>query len=258
MTRPDNFAGFAGRLADAAGEIIRGYFRKPAGLSDKADATPVTKADREAEAAMRALIETEFPDHGILGEEGGTARTQAEYVWVLDPIDGTKAFATGRATFGTLIALLQDGAPILGMIDQPILGERWIGLESGTTTFNGAPAKVRACTALTDAWLYATSPYMFQGDDAVAFERLAGAVKHPLFGADCYAYALLASGFADLVCEADLHPWDFCALVPIIEGAGGVITDWNGNGLTMDSDGRVLAAGDERTHAAALDLLNSK
>lgn len=257
MSSPADFVSLANRLADASGPIISGYFRQPAGLTDKPDASPVTLADKEAEAAMRSIIEAECPDHGILGEEEGGIREDADWLWVLDPIDGTKAFATGKHTFGTLIGLTYMGEPVLGIIDQPILGERWLGVRGQATTLNGNPAEVRPCAHLEDAWLYATSPYMFEGEDEAPFKALAAGAKHPLFGTDCYGYALIASGYIDLVCEAKLSPWDFCALVPVVEGAGGVMTDWQGAGLTIDSDGRVLAAGDERCHAEALDALNS-
>ncbi len=257
MSDISDFAALAERMADAARPIIKNYFRSDTDIIDKADATPVTAADREAEAAIRGIIEKECPDHGIFGEEFGRVRDDAKYVWVLDPIDGTKAFATGKPLFGTLIALTRNGMPIVGVIDQPILEERWVGAEGQSSTLNGTAVSVRPCAAVPDAWMYTTTPYMFEGEDVDAFKRLAEQVKHPLFGADCYAYGLLAAGMCDLVCEADLKPYDYCALVPIIEGAGGVITDWQGQALHLDSDGRVLAAGDERAHALALDVLNS-
>jgi inositol-phosphate phosphatase/L-galactose 1-phosphate phosphatase/histidinol-phosphatase len=253
---PQSFIDLAVALADAARPITRRYFRAGAEIHDKADATPVTAADREAETAMREMIEAAFPDHGIVGEEFGEVRAEAEHVWVLDPIDGTKSFVTGKPLFGTLIGLARAGRPILGVIDQPVLDERWIGAAGRATTFNGEPAAVRACAALDQAWLYATSPEMF-GDGAnwTAFDRLRRAVKHPVYGADCYAYGLLASGYVDLVAEASLKPFDFTAVVPVVTGAGGVMTDWQGAPLTTASDGRVLAAGDPAVHAAALTVL---
>ena len=187
MTVPASYVDLAGRLADIAGPIIARYFRSGIEIADKDDASPVTAADREAEAAIRAIIEAEYPDHGILGEEHGAQNIEAEYVWVLDPIDGTKAFVTGKPLFGTLIALCQNGSPILGVIDQPILKERWIGAEGHPTTYNGEAVSVRACADIGDAWLYATSPSMFKGPNETAFNRLAEAVKFPLYGGDCYA-----------------------------------------------------------------------
>lgn len=253
----DRFLELAGACADAAGTVLAHYFRQPLGVESKADASPVTVADRDAEIAMRALIADAVPDHGILGEELPDVNPGAEFTWVLDPIDGTKSFITGKPTFGTLVALAWRGTPVLGLINQPILGERWLGANGKPTTFNDAPARVRACAALDRAILYATSPHMFQGADLAAFERVRACVQHPLYGADCYAYGLLASGHTDVVVEADLKPYDYAALVPVVEGAGGIITDWDGKPLTLASDGRVVAAGDPRIHAEVLGILRS-
>ena len=242
-------------LADAAGAVIRPYFRQTIAVDDKADSSPVTIADREAEQAMRALIEARFPADGIFGEEFGTIRADAEFVWVLDPIDGTKSFISGIPLFGTLIALLHRGRPVLGIIDQPILHERWRGVAGQRSTHNGNPIHARPCPDLAAASLFATAPDMFRGTDAAAFARLKAQVKLTRHGGDCYAYGLVASGFIDCVVEASLKPYDYCAMVPIIEGAGGIFTDWQGKPLGLHSDGRVLAAGDGRVHAAALTLL---
>lgn len=248
----------AGALADKAGAIIRRYFRSGITVEIKDDDTPVTAADREAEAEMRALIEARFPDHGVLGEEHGRTRPEADYVWVIDPIDGTKSFISGVPLFGVLIALTFKGVPVLGVIDQPILRERWLGAEGRKTTLNGKPVATRACSALADATLYATSPDMFAGADADAFARVRKAVKLARYGADCYAYALLAAGFVDLVIETGLKPYDFCALTPVIEGAGGEMSDWAGEALSLRSDGRVVAAGDPALAAAARAALAGK
>ena len=245
------FVALAHDLSDAAGTIARRYFRQKIAVDDKPDLTPVTIADREAEAAMRDLIARRCPGHGIIGEEHGRTRDDAEFVWVLDPIDGTKNFISGIPLFGTLIGLAQRGRPVLGVIDQPVLRERWIGVEGRASTLNGAAVRTRACAALDKATLYSTSPDMFAGGDAAAFQRLKGQVKLARFGADCYAYAQLASGFIDLVVERDLKPYDFCALAPVIAGAGGGIADWAGAPLDLKSDGRVIACGDPRLMAAA-------
>jgi inositol-phosphate phosphatase/L-galactose 1-phosphate phosphatase/histidinol-phosphatase len=253
----DQFLTLALRLADAAGAEIRPHFRNLATIEEKPDLTPVTVADRAAEAAMRAMIETHFPDHGILGEEFGEVRGGADYVWVLDPIDGTKSFISGVPLFGTLIALTRGRRPILGIIDQPVLRERWVGAAGRPTTLNGAAVRCRACPTLAAATLFATTPEMFKGGAAASFTRLSTAVKLTRFGADCYAYGLVAAGFVDLVLEASLKPYDFCAMVPIVEGAGGVATDWRGAPLGLNADGRILVAGDQRAHRAALSLLAS-
>ncbi|HXC91764.1 MAG TPA: histidinol-phosphatase [Stellaceae bacterium] len=252
----DNFVSLASDLADAAGAAIRPYFRTKLTVDDKPDSTPVTAADRAAEQVMRRMIESRFPDHGILGEEFGRVREDAEFVWVLDPIDGTKSFISGVPLFGTLIALTHAGRPILGVIDQPVSRERWLGVQGRPSTLNGAAIRCRSCAGLGSATLFATTPDMFRGADAAAFGRISAAVKLTRFGADCYAYGLVAAGFVDLVLEASLKPYDFCAVAPVVEGAGGVATDWRGSALGLASDGRVLVAGDRRSHEAALTLLH--
>ena len=255
MAALDAYLALAAELADAAGAAIRPYFRTRLAVDDKADLSPVTAADRAAEQAMRRLIAGRFPEHGIVGEEYRTEREDAEHVWVLDPIDGTKSFISGVPLFGTLIALAHRGRPILGIIDQPISRERWIGAAGRPTTHNGVAARCRACDRLAAATVFATTPDMFKGSDAAAFARIGAAVKLVRYGADCYAYGLVALGFADVVIEASLKPYDFAAMLPIIEGAGGIATDWRGAPLGLASDGRVLIAGDKRTHSEALALL---
>ena len=206
---------------------------------------------------MRSLIEARFPEHGIIGEEFGRVREEAEFVWMLDPIDGTKSFISGVPLFGTLIALTRSAAAD-PRHHRPADLARALGRRRGRpTTFNGKAVHCRACPGLAAATVFATTPEMFKGADAAAFARVSSAVKLTRFGADCYAYGLLAAGFIDLVLEASLKPYDFCAMVPIVEGAGGVATDWRGADLDLASDGRVLVAGDRRAHRAALALLGS-
>lgn len=248
-------ASVAARLADAAGRIVRRYYRTPFSVDDKPDLSPVTIADREAERAMREIVAEACPGHGVVGEEHGSDNAGASHVWVLDPIDGTKSFITGRPLFGTLIALCRDGVPVIGVIDCPALGERWIGVSGRPTLHQERPARTRPCAALDRAALYCTSPHMFAETEFPRFERVRRAVKLPLYGGDCFAYGLVASGFADLVIEAGLKVYDFAAIAPVIEGAGGVMTDWRGERLTLASDGQVVAAGDARAHRQALDLL---
>ena len=248
------FRAFAEHLADLARPLALRYFRQGVAIEDKPDLSPVTIADREAEAAMRRAIAEHFPEHGILGEEYGPERTDADLVWVLDPIDGTKSFITGKPLFGTLIALARQGRPVLGLIDMPALGERFVG-HDGTAFFNGTPIRTRGCATLAAAHLHATTPAMFTGADEARFARLAGAVKHPIFGGDCHNYALVAAGWTDLVVEAQLKPYDYCAPAALIEAAGGLATDWQGAALTLRSDGRVVMAGDAVLHAQALAAL---
>ncbi len=247
----------ANELADAARPIAARYFRTQVAIDDKTDNSPVTIADREAETAMRDLLERHVPEHGVFGEEHGAVRTDAEYVWVLDPIDGTKAFITGLPIFGTLIALLHRGTPVMGIIDQPILKERWLGVEGQRSTFNGTPISVRTCPSLDRAYMYSTAPIMFPGAYEKPHEALTRKVKLFRWGGDCYAYGLLASGYVDLVVEASLKLYDFAALVPIVKGAGGLITDWRGKTLDMHSDGSVLAAGDAAVHRQAALILDT-
>ena len=238
----------ANRLADAAGAAIRPLFRAHGETETKADHSAVTQADRAAEAAMRAIIEAERPDDGIIGEEYGTHNEGAGRQWVLDPIDGTQSFVAGRAIFGTLIALCQDGWPVLGVIDQPILGERWVGRIGEGTTFNGKPVKTRSCASVEGMSVATTSPHAFDADQSDAYLNVITNAypkrMFPVYGGDCYNYGLLASGHLDLVMEAQLKIYDYAALVPVVEGAGGMMADWQGNPLDADSDGTVIALGD--------------
>lgn len=234
------------RLADAAGEVIRPWFRAAGEVERKGDATPVTLADRAAEEAMRAILMAERPDDGILGEEFGESRGTSGRQWVLDPIDGTAGFLAGRPIFGTLIALVADGWPVIGVIDQPILKERWLGVTGQATTLNGRPARCRPCRSLGDATIATTGPHYFDEHQGEHFMALAARTDHRrmVMGGDCYNYAMLASGQIDIVCEAGLKLHDFAALVPVVEGAGGTMCDWNGEPLHAGSDGHVLALGD--------------
>lgn len=260
----DRFAEVANAVADASGVVLREYFRSKFEILDKEDFSPVTIADKTAEESMVSIILENFPSHAIFGEENGwrCREEEADYVWVLDPIDGTKSFITGKPVFGTLIALLHKGKPILGVIDQPVLRERWIGIRGRKTTLNGQQVSTRSCANLSQAYLYTTSPHLFSEKAKEAFVRVRNKVKTPLYGCDCYAYALLASGYVDLVVESGLKPYDFLALIPVIEGAGGVITDWKGHQLyweaspdSLATSYNVLAAGDKQIHQQALEAL---
>ncbi|WP_116091323.1 histidinol-phosphatase [Sphingomonas crusticola] len=246
----------AQRLADAAGAAIRPFFRKPFAMEAKADFSPVTEADRAAEGAMRALLAAERPDDGVIGEEYGADRPDAGRVWVLDPIDGTRSFVAGRPIFGTLVALLEAGRPVLGLIDQPIAGERWIGAAGKPTTLNGTAVRTRQCAAVADAHLATTGPGYFTPRSWAAFERVRVVARDTLWGGDCYNYGLLAAGHLDLVIEDGLKLYDFAALVPIVEGAGGRMTDWQGRALDAASEGKIVAAGDARLIRQAIASLS--
>ncbi|MBX3219682.1 MAG: histidinol-phosphatase [Labilithrix sp.] len=262
MTPPiEELARFAHRLADASGEVIRPWFRATLDVTDKATGRagfdPVTEADREGETALRRLIKATYPSHGVLGEEHGQEAGDDPLTWVLDPIDGTRAFICGMPQWGTLIALNDGARPVLGVLDQPITGERWIG-HSGraelVTASKTSTLATRPCGDLASAVLTTTHPTAyFTKAEQDAFQKLAGAAKMTRYGGDCYAYGLLAMGFIDLVVESSLKPWDVQALIPIVEGAGGLFTSWDGG--DAQNGGRVIAAGDARVHAEALAIL---
>ena len=255
MSNLDQFTAFAHLLADAAGRIILPYFESSLAVETKADKTPVTKADREAEEAMRGLIEQEFPDHAIYGEEGGEKKTISEYTWVLDPIDGTKAFIAGRKEWGTLIALCSDGVPILGILNQPATGERWVGVQGKLTTLNDEAIETRRGLSVADAELSTTSASYFTPEQAKRVIPLAQSVRHTVQNGDCYAYGLLARGSRDLVIDAGLKPYDILALAPIVNGAGGKLTAWDGEPITLRHYATALAAGDAELYKHALTAL---
>ena len=250
---------FANELADAAAAAIRPWFRAALTVDRKADGSPVTRADRDAESAIRERIAQRFPSHGVVGEEWGSEQSGAEWVWVIDPIDGTGAFVSGVPTFGTLIGLLHEGVPVLGVLDQPISNERWIGVTwSGLprrATLNTHTIHVASTAIIHTAIGFATSPEQFEGADLQAWNRLSGELQRVRYGIDCYAYGLLASGYVDLVAEASLKPWDCLPLVPIVRGAGGMISDWTGAPLSLDNAEHALATATPQLHAAAITAL---
>jgi len=232
--------------ADVAGAVIRPFFRSGLGAELKGDQTPVTVADRTAEQTMRAVLAERCPETGILGEEFGLERPEAALRWVLDPIDGTRAFITGRPSFGVLIGLLFEGVPVLGLIDQPVIGERWSAIAGEPTRFTGpfgGTPGTRPCPALAEAELSCTAPSMMDADTAPRFAALEARARRTSWGGDCYAYGLLALGQIDIIAERDMKIWDWAALVPVLEGAGGSVTDWAGRRLAADGDGSVLALG---------------
>lgn len=251
----NELASFFQNLANTAGRIALTHFRSDIDFERKQDLSPVTIADRTIEHELRRLISTRFPDHGILGEETGSTPGD-RYTWYIDPIDGTKSFISGMPLFGTLIALAdeRDGTVIAGMIDMPALAERWYGTPDGTT-FNEVPARVSRAVSLGDAQIYTSSPDFFSPEDWARYDALSRKAMFRRFGGDCYQYGLLASGHCDLVVESSLKSFDFMPLVPVIEGAGGVICDWEGQPLTRDSDGRVIAAANATLLHQALAIL---
>jgi myo-inositol-1(or 4)-monophosphatase len=260
MTVDADLIAFANRLADASGAVIRPFFRQGIEVVNKQGGQafdPVTEADKGAERALRGMIGRERPDDAILGEEFGESSGKNKYRWVLDPLDGTRAFITGRHEWGSLIALEQDGVPVLGILDQPVLGERFIGVNGAAHLVQAGratPLKTRACAELSDVILCATDPSAyFSHAQLTAFTRVKEKTRMTRYGGDCYLFAALALGFVDLVIEAGFHAWDAAALIPLVEGAGGMMTDWSGGSCA--SGKTILAAGDKRMHEAAMKLL---
>ena len=261
MTAID-FVAFVDELAAVSGETILPFFRTALSVGDKGrpgSFDPVTAADHAAETAMRALIRRTFPDHGIIGEEFGKERADAEYVWVLDPIDGTKSFISGMPAWGTLIALMRAGEPVFGIMNQPFTRERFSG-DGGKAYYRGPAGardlRVRPCARLSEAVLFTTSPLLMNASDRESFGRVETEVRLSRYGGDCYAYCMVAAGHVDLVIETELKPYDVLPLLPIVTGAGGVITSWDGG--APHAGGRVIAAGDKRVHAAALEVLSGQ
>jgi inositol-phosphate phosphatase/L-galactose 1-phosphate phosphatase/histidinol-phosphatase len=250
---PIELIDFAEFLADEARKISRLYFRSQLGVETKSDNTPVTEADKKIEETIRKLIAINFKDHAVYGEEFGRNEKDAEYVWVIDPIDGTKSFITGRALFGTLISLVKNQEPVLGIIDQPILNERWLGA-NGETKFNGKQVNTRTHVDMGNAIFATTSPLLFDEAGKVVISKISSAANFVIYGGDCYSYGQLSMGFVDLVAESGLKPYDYCALIPIIENAGGVVTDWNGGKLAMNSKkGDIVACGDPSLHKYVME-----
>ncbi|MBX3522623.1 MAG: histidinol-phosphatase [Xanthobacteraceae bacterium] len=255
-----DFAAFVDELAKVAGDAILPFFRTALSIENKKHKgafDPVTAADRAAETAMRALIRKTFPAHGVVGEEFDDVKSDAPYTWVLDPIDGTKSFIAGMPVWGTLIGLCKDDMPVYGMMAQPFIGERFTG-DGAKAKYRGPAGErklmTRACASLADALLFTTSPLLFTPDERARFDDVEKDVRLSRYGGDCYAYCMIAAGYADLVIEAGLDAYDIVPLIPIIEGAGGIVTTWQGESAT--NGGRIVAAGDKRVHAAALEILN--
>lgn len=253
---------FANHLADLSEGIAKKYFRISNGEIAKEDDSPVTKADREIEKIIRDEIEKKFPSHGIIGEEYGIKEAKSDFTWILDPIDGTSSFIIGRALFGTLIALTYKGKSILGIMNQPITHERWIGVDGQGSWLNGVKNKTRNCTEISDAVMCASSSHHFQNGDEKILKKISSLTKYQrlggiIYGGDCYSYASLASGFVDIVIDPGLKVYDYAALLPIIEMAGGVVSDWQGNDLQLKSNVRLIASANKILHEKILKILSN-
>ena len=256
-----DFENFVHELATVSGQAILPFFRTALGVEDKSQGRafdPVTAADRAAEQAMRSLISQNFPSHGVRGEEFADESPDADYVWVLDPIDGTKSFIAGLPAWGTLIGLCRDDQPVYGMMHQPFIGERFFG-DGAQARYRGPAGErklvTRPCAALDEAILLTTSPRLMGEADRAIYATVEERVRLARYGGDCYAYCMVAAGHVDLVIETNLNEYDIVPLIPVIEGAGGIVTSWEG---TSDlTSGRVVAAGDRRVHEAALKMLQA-
>ena len=264
MSEVDTFVEFAHELSDIGRSIARQSYGNAPHFVSKSDGTPVTETDQAIEKALVDRIVDRFPTHGILGEEYGSREVENEYVWVVDPIDGTKAFAVGLPTFGTLISLCRAGSPIIGIIEMPIAQQRCIGVEGRATEFNNSPVRCRPCRHLSESIMSANGPEFYRGvTPREGYERLWPKTRWNIFGGSCLVYASLARGLIDLCLEgSNLSPFDFCALVPVVNGAGGNISDWQGNALDLKNGvdikaAGVLASGDPAIHRQALEVLNA-
>lgn len=242
MDYEKHFADFFAQAAEVSRRIALRYFRREIPVSNKEDNSPVTEADREIEQNLRALIGEAFPGHGIIGEEYGEQDTGAEFVWVIDPIDGTKSFITGRPQFGTIIGLMHEGKPVVGLIEQAFTGERWFGVADRFASHNGKPIRIARPRTLKEARL-STGPFsMFDGGQMENYMALCRGVRCAQFNGECYAYGLLAMGWFDVVIERNLQIHDVAGVVPIVSGAGGFVSDWSLNPVTLDFSGSIVAA----------------
>lgn len=249
---------FAERLADESRTILNEVAGEMPEVDLKADQSYVTETDRRIEARLREIIDAEHPEHGILGEELGSRDLDAEFVWVLDPIDGTAPFVAGIPVYGTLIGLARAGRPWLGVIDHPATSDRWVGVSGDWASFNGRPVRTRACAEFEPALMTNSNPDYFAPAERAAFDGLRARVRYTQYGGSCYAYGILASGRSDLAVDGGLDPFDIFAPAAVIEGAGGAITDWSGRRFTLDWHGLVIAAGDPGLHSRALAVLQSE
>ncbi len=254
-TNTDELIAFAEYLADEARTILREAKLAPGHIQYKADASPVTDFDRRIEERMRTCIDDRYPEHGILGEEYGDRDLDAELVWVLDPIDGTAPFIAGIPVYGTLIGLAHHRRPFLGVIDHPATDDRWVGVAGAFARHNGEDVRARRCQRLADAFVTNSNPDYFDAEEMIAFTALKSRVRYVQYGGSCYAYAMLASGRTDLALDAKLDPFDVFAPAAVIEGAGGIVTDWTGKAIDLDWRGQILAAGCTQMHRHAMGIL---
>ena len=249
---------FANKLADAAGDTSMEYFRTSLSVNNKSDESPVTIADKNTELKIRSMIEKEYPDHGILGEEFDSINSDAEFIWVIDPIDGTRSYIAGHKDFGNLISLTQNKKPIIGIINCPAHDERWVGMKNQNTTLNKQFTKCSKVKKIEDAYLFTSGLYFDEPHLRNALDKIINKIRYFRYGGDCYMYGMVASGLIDIVIEDTLKAHDYMALVNVIEGAGGKITDKFGNEITTDSQGSVIASANEKLHSELISLINKE
>ena len=253
----DEFVKFANFLADESSIIINKYFRTKININKKEDSTPVTIADQNTELKIRELISSKYPSHGILGEEYEQINTKAEFMWVIDPIDGTRSFIAGHKDFGTLIALLHNNKPILGIINCPAHNERWVGIKDHHTACNNKKVSTSSIKKIEDSYLFTSGEFFYEPFLKKGFEKIKEQSKYFRYGGDCYMYGMLASGLIDVVIEDTLKAHDYMALVNIIEGAGGKITDKFGKNVNIESDGSLVASCNPNIHQELISIINS-
>ncbi|WP_272006155.1 inositol monophosphatase family protein [Roseovarius sp. ZX-A-9] len=257
MSGLDDIARVAARIAEEASAVPMRHFRQGGlGIELKGDLSPVTVADRATEEAIRAALADAFPEHGVFGEEFGISGSLDGPAWIIDPIDGTRYFLSGYPGFGMLIGHLQSGVPQIGVVRMPALNETYLGIRGGAATLNGTPIRARATTRLDEAIVFVNEPERTFADDPARFARLCEIGHTRRMSYDCYPHAMVAGGQIDAVTDIGLEPYDFLPLAPLIEAAGGVMTDWQGQALGLESDGRVVTAATPQLHAAVLEVLN--
>ena len=253
----DKQISFANHLADESEKIIKQYFRTTLKINDKEDETPVTIADKNTELKIRELIETRYPEHGILGEEFEGVKIDSEYIWVIDPIDGTRSFIAGHKDFGTLIALLHNNKPIIGIINCPIHEERWIGVKNRKTTLNGKEVQTSKIETLAKSYVCTSGLYFDNDHLRNGFDQIIKQTRYHRFGGDCYMYGMLATGLIEIVIEDTLKTHDYMALIPIIEGAGGKVSDKYGKNVNIHSQGSIIASANDKLHKQLINIINN-
>jgi len=257
LSNIDEFSDFSIHLADESEKIIKKYFRTSLDVDSKEDQSPVTIADKEVELKIREIIKTHYPEHGILGEEFDQTNIESEYIWVIDPIDGTRSFIAGHKDFGTLIALVYNNKPIVGIINCPMHNERWVGIINKETTMNNKVVKTSKTTVINESYFCTSGLYLEDDHFKKSCDKIINKSKYYRLGGDCYMYGMIASGLIEIVLEDTLKTHDYMALIPVIEGAGGVVTDKYGSPVTINSDGSIVASANKSLHNQIINIINN-